>query len=138
MKVTTAMLADAATVAQGKLYVHGGGWNAIIAPEIPTTHPTLALALAFQLDWHEGNEDLPIVIELVNEDGKPAGVHVEMTLRIAPTPVTKKGADLYQYTAHTFIGLRFDEYGAYRFQVLHDGKTLASVPLSVLPPTLLA
>ncbi len=131
------MLADAATVADGKVYVHGGGWNAIIAPEIPTAHPSLALVMAFQLDWHEGNENLAIVIELVNEDGKPAGVRAEMTLRVAPTPVTKKGADLYQYTAHTFIGLRFDEYGAYRFQVVHNGDVLASVPLSVLPPTLL-
>lgn len=137
MEVTTAMLADAATVAEGKLYVHGGGWNAIIAPQIPATHPSLALALAFKLDWHEGNEDLAIAIELVNEDGKPAGVRTEMTLRVAPAAVTKKGADLYQYTAHTFIGLQFDEYGAYRFQVLHDGRMVASVPLSVLPPTLL-
>jgi hypothetical protein len=137
MQVTTAMLADAATVAGGKLYVHGGGWNAIIATQIPANHPTLALALAFKMDWHEGNEDLPIVIELVNEDGKPAGVRVERTLRIAPTPIVKKGADLYEYTAHTFNGLRFDEYGAYRFQVVHDGQVLASVPLIVIPPTLL-
>jgi hypothetical protein len=137
MKVTTAMLADAATVAEGKLYVHGGGWNAIIAPEIPTTHPTLALVVAFKADWHEGNENLPVVIELVTEDGKPAGVHVEMMLRIAPSPVTKKGDDLYQYTANTFHGLRFEGYGAYRFQIVHKGDVLASVPMSVLPPTLL-
>lgn len=135
MEVTTAILADAATVADGKVYVHGGGWNAIIAPQIPATHPSLALVLALKMDWHEGNEDLPIVIELVNEDGKPAGARAEMILRIAPTPVTKKGADLYQYLAHTFVGLQFDEYGAYSFQVVNDGDVLASVPLSVLPPT---
>jgi hypothetical protein len=137
MQVTTAILADAATVAEGKLYVHGAGWNVIIAPQIPASHPSLALALAFKLDWHEGNEDLPIVVELVNEDGKSAGVRSEMTLRVAPTPVTKKGDDLYSYLAHTFIGLRFDEYGAYRFQVVHGGEIHAKVPLSVLPPTLL-
>jgi len=132
------MLADAATVADGKVYVHGGGWNAIIAHEIPTAHPSLALVVAFKADWHEGNENLSVTIELVTEDGKPAGVHVEMMLRMAPTPVTKKGDDLYQYTANTFIGLRFEQYGAYRFQVVHNGDVLATVPLSVLPPTLLA
>jgi hypothetical protein len=57
-----------------------------------------------------------------------------MHLRVAPSPVTKKGADLYQSTAYTFNGLRFDEYGAYRFQLSLDDHLLTSVPLSVIPP----
>jgi hypothetical protein len=138
MQVTTAMLADAATVSLGKLYVHGGGWDAIVATQIPALHPTLALALAFKMDWHEGNEALPVVIDLVNEDGELAcGIHIEMTLRVAPSPIMKKGVDLYQYTAHTFNCLQFEGYGIYRFQVIHDDEVLASVPLSILPPSLL-
>ena len=57
-----------------------------------------------------------------------------MHLRVAPSPITKKGADLYQSTAYTFNGLRFDEYGAYRFQLSLDDHLLTSVPLSVIPP----
>lgn len=134
MQVTTAMLADAATVADGKLYIHGGGWNSIISPQIPTTHPTLALVLIFKLEWQEANEDLELVLELVTEDGKEAGLRGDMHLRVAPTPVTKKGAELYQSTAYMFHGLRFDHYGGYRFQVSHGDRVLASVPLTVHPP----
>jgi hypothetical protein len=134
MEVTTAMLADAATVAEGKLYIHGGGWNSIISPQIPTTHPTLALVVVFKLDWHEANEDLELVIELVTEDGEPAGLRGDMHLRVAPTPLTKKGAELYQSTAYTFHGLQFDKYGGYRFQITYADKVLAAVPLSILPP----
>jgi hypothetical protein len=133
MQVTSALLADAATMAEGKLYVHGGGWNSIISPQIPTVHPSLALVLAFKAEWHEANENLAVAIELVNEDGQPAGVRVDMTMRVAPSPIAKKGADLYQSTAHTFIGLRFEKYGAYRFQVTHNEQMLATVPIVIMP-----
>jgi hypothetical protein len=134
MQVTTAMLADAATVADGKLYIHGGGWNSIIATQIPANHPALALVLSFRLEWHEANEDIALVIELVNEDGKPAGLRGDMHLRVAPAPITKKGSELYQSTAYTFYGLRFDDYATYRFQLSHNGQLIASVPLSIIPP----
>jgi hypothetical protein len=134
MQVTTAMLADAATVADGKLFIHGGNWNAIIASQIPAVHPTLALVLVFKLDWHEANEDLPLVIELVTEDGKPAGFRAEMNLRVAPTPFTKKGTDLYQPSTPTINGLSFDAYGAYSFQITLADKLLASIPLNVVSP----
>ena len=127
------MLADAATVADGKLYIQGGGWNSILAPQIPTNHPALALVLTFKLDWHEANEDLELVIELVDEDGKQAGLRGEMRLRVAPTPFVTKGAELYHSTAQMFYGLRFDKKGAYRFQLVHDDHLLASVPLSIIP-----
>lgn len=132
------MLADAATLADGKLYIQGGGWNSILTPQIPATHPALALVLVFKLDWHEANEDLEIIIELVDEDGKPAGLHGEMRLRVAPTPFTKKGTPLSQSTAQMFYGLQFEKYGAYEFRVVHVDQVIASLPLSVIPPLAIA
>ena len=90
MQVTSLMLADAATVADGKLYVHGGCWNTIVTPQIPTIHPTLALAVVFKLNWHEANENLPVVFELVTEDGQPAGLRAEWNLRVSPKSRTAK------------------------------------------------
>ncbi|UQX10259.1 DUF6941 family protein [Candidatus Mycobacterium methanotrophicum] len=128
------MLADAATVADGKLFVHGGCWNTIITPQIPAVHPTLALALVFKINWHEANEDLPVALALVTEDGQPAGFRIELKLRVAPTVFTKKGTDLYQASAHTIQGLTFNAYGSYSFQVSSGDQILASVPLTVGPP----
>lgn len=134
MKVTTAMLADAATVADGKLFIHGGGWSSIIAHQMPVTHPVLGLVLVFETEWHESNEDLQIVLELVDADGKDARLRAEMLLRVSPTPLTKKGAPLVQSTAQMFYGLQFDKYGDYRFQVTYRHEVLASVPLNVIAP----
>jgi hypothetical protein len=134
VEITTAMLADAATIADGKLYIQGGGWNSIITSQIPAVHPAIGLVLIFKLDWHEANEDLEISIELVSEDGKLAGLRGEMQLRVAPAPATKKGTELYQSTAQMFYGLRFDDYGAYRFQIAHKDQIMASVPLNVVAP----
>jgi hypothetical protein len=138
MQVSTAMLADAATVANGKLYIQGGGWTSVIAQQIPTVHPALALVLIFKLEWHEANEDLKFVIELVDEDGQPAGMRAEMGLRVAPTPFAKKGAELYQSAAHMLYGLRFEKYGTFRFRVVRNDQVLASVPLTIMPPPMMA
>jgi hypothetical protein len=127
------MLADAVALADGKLYIQGGGWNAITASQMPAIHPAIGLVFTFKLDWHEANEDLKLVVELVNEDGKNAGLGLEMLLRVAPTAATKKGTPLYHSAAQMIYGLRFDNYGAYRFQVNHKEKILATVPLNVVP-----
>jgi hypothetical protein len=62
------MLADAADVHAGKLYIHGGGWNTIYAAQVPATHPLLALVVVFRLDWHEANETIPLEVDLADED----------------------------------------------------------------------
>lgn len=128
------MLADAATVVGGKLYVHGGGWTSVTAKQIPTIHPALALVLIVKFDWHEANEDIKFVIDLVDEDGKPTAVRGEGFLRFAPTPFMKKGVEIQQPLAQMMYGLRFDSYGTYRFRVVREDQILASVPLSIVPP----
>lgn len=60
------MLADHAVVAEGKLYIAGGGWS-VRAP-----HPT-ASAIAVKLDvpWNMTNEKITFQLALVHEDGQP-------------------------------------------------------------------
>lgn len=128
------MLADAAAIAEGKLYVQGGGWDSVMASQMPLIYPALGLVLTFKIDWHEANEDLKILIEFVNEDGKNAGVRFELLLRVSPGPTAKKGSDLYQSAAQMFYGLRFENYGTYRFQVSQGAKVLTTVPLNIHAP----
>jgi hypothetical protein len=120
MQVSAAMPADAVTVANGKPDIQGGGWTSVIARHIPTVHPALALTLIFRPEWHEANENLQFVIELVDEDGRQAGVRATMGLRVAPTPYAQEGGELYQSAAHMLYGLRFEKYGTFRFQVIQQ------------------
>jgi hypothetical protein len=64
MKVTL-MLADSAQVADGKLYILGGGWS-ITGPPAPS-----ALALLVEVPWDQTNRRLEWSLELVDSDGYP-------------------------------------------------------------------
>ena len=53
MKLAAAMLADAARVESGKLYIHGAGWDTLFAAIFPATHPILSVALLLLVEWDE-------------------------------------------------------------------------------------
>jgi hypothetical protein len=63
----TMLLADAAQVADGKLYILGGGWSLIGPDPVPT-----AIALKIDVDWNEVDRPHHWELFLVDEDGRPA------------------------------------------------------------------
>ena len=63
MRVTM-LLADHAVVAEGKLYVNGGGWS--IRPAGPTP---MFLALKFDVPWDLAGRPIEVELRLVDEDG---------------------------------------------------------------------
>lgn len=62
----TMMLADHAQVADGKLFISGGGWSVTGTPTQPS-----ALALLMQVPWTEANRKIPFTLRLVDGDGQP-------------------------------------------------------------------
>jgi hypothetical protein len=72
------LLADAAHAIGGKLYILGGGWS-VTGPN-PTPS---AIAIKIEVPWDEANTRHELVLELVDEDGKPV---------MAPTPTGSKPA----------------------------------------------
>jgi hypothetical protein len=69
-----AMLADAAAVADGKLYVHGGGWDVIYTPAVPATHPMLALVFVVEFERSEVPVDRTLRVSLRDEDDTPLDI----------------------------------------------------------------
>ena len=63
MRVTM-LLADHAVVAEGQLYVNGGGWS--IRPAGPTP---MFLALKFDVPWDLAGRPIEVELRLVDEDG---------------------------------------------------------------------
>jgi hypothetical protein len=62
----TLMLADFATVADGKLTIVGGGWTVTG----PAPHP-FAIALKLEVPWHQGIDPHKLRLELLDSDGQP-------------------------------------------------------------------
>jgi len=68
MKVTM-MLADAAQVADGKLYIMGGGWNVTGPMAVP-----FAIALMVEVPWHLTNRPHAFTMEVIDLDGNAVSV----------------------------------------------------------------
>lgn len=130
MQTTTALLADAATVAQGKLFVHGGGITHLGAKKFPVRHPTITLVLVFRVEWTETSEEHPLEILLEDEDGKRRfGGKGKLTVG-RPANLPAGSAQFVPYT-QTFTGLVFDKPGRFVFRVRTGDTELAELPLNV-------
>lgn len=140
MHLIAAMIADAAVVERGKLYIHGGGWDTIWAASIPAVHPTMALALIFRIEYSEALTDLPVAIELVDEDGIGIGVPtVAGKINVGHAPGTKPGWPVFMPQALTYPTLTLPKIGGYSFRITSGTEDLGSVvfrvaPLSDIPP----
>jgi hypothetical protein len=64
----TLLLADHAVVAEGKLYVNGGGWS-VTSPGAPS-----AIAIKLDVPWDRTNQRLHLRLRLVGQDGEQVTV----------------------------------------------------------------
>lgn len=132
MRLTTAMLADAAQVQGGKLFVLGGGFDTISARAIPVVHRALALAMVAEVAPEERHRDLEIVIRLVDEDGQPMEVEAKGRLRVGAPPNLPPGSPSSVPLVSPFYNIRFPEAKGYAFVVELDGSELARVGFRVV------
>lgn len=65
----TMMLADAAQVSDGKLFVLGGGWQFIGSPQSP-----YAVAIIVAVPWTETNKKHRLSVALHDSDGNPVRI----------------------------------------------------------------
>lgn len=69
MQVEFLMLADAAQVVGGKLFLLGGGWTIWRAPSYPT-RAQFSIAAGFRIDWDETDVPHPMEMQIHAPDGK--------------------------------------------------------------------
>lgn len=61
----TMLLADHAVVAEGKLYVNGGGWSVVDA-----SVPAYSIALLVLVPWDRAGRPMVLNLRLIDEDGR--------------------------------------------------------------------
>jgi len=136
------MVADAAASLGGKLYVHGGGWDALVMREFPATHPTMALALLLSADATEAPGTGELRVQLVDDDGTDTGIGGAATIGFGHSPLYKPGQKTLAPIALSFVNLRFERPGQYEFRLFWNGNQLdpavgfavASPPPSLMRP----
>ncbi len=136
MELTTAMLADGAHQADGKLYILGGQWDRITVANFPAVHPSMAVVLVIKVEYNEAPKTCTLNIELTL-DGRPTGVKLAGQMSIGHAAGLKRGAPQFAATALTFVNVQFDSPGRYDWIVSVDTDVLAHIPLEVVQGTVL-
>jgi len=132
----TMLIAEAAQVAEGKLFVLGGGLAILPAQPQPT-----ALALLLQIPWDRAEERLEWTCELLDEDGIPVLVG-DMPVLVngqvqAGRPATwPEGVPLHVPIAINFSALPVQPGRRYTWRLAVDGTSEPAwqVSFSAAPP----
>lgn len=124
------MLADAARVAEGKLYVFGGQWDRIYAHRFPAAHANLTVVLVIEVSYHEALTDHQLRVALMR-DGDPAGPEARGMINVGHAPGTTPGASSYVPIALPFEAVQFDRPGRYEWVVTLNDEPVGSIPLEV-------
>ncbi|HEV2952580.1 MAG TPA: hypothetical protein VG015_00635 [Candidatus Dormibacteraeota bacterium] len=135
MDLTRALIADAAAVQNGKLYVHGGGWDTLFLPQVPATYPSLALAFVLRVDARESPSQIPIEIGLVDDQGQAHPLHINGTVSVGQAGPDQVGGSIFVPQAVTVNFLELGKLGHYRFVIRSNREVLAEVPFRVLLAT---
>jgi len=131
MELDFALLADAADVAMGKLYVLGGAFDTIHVQKVPATHPVLAVVLRLLLSPNDLDRRHQLQVLLLNADGKQlASANGELSVPKSPnSPPGWKQAVLLPLR---FINLPFQEAGHYSIEILMNDHLAKAIPLRVV------
>ncbi len=132
MKLTSAMLADAAQVQSGKLFVLGGGFDTISVRQLPATHRSVSLAMVAEVGPDERQQDLELLVQLVDEDGAELGVMAKGKLRVGAPPNLPPGSPSVVPIVSPFHNVTFPDAKGYAFVISMNGTELARVKFRVV------
>jgi hypothetical protein len=144
-----AMLCDSATLADGKLYVQGAGWNLISSSQFPFVQARIGLALVIGVPYTATNDNHELRIRLETEDGElrplgpPVGppsetgenqraMMVGAQFNVGRPPMLQPGDRQNLPFAVNFDQIEFEAAGAYAFALEMDGAGINRLPFRVV------
>ncbi|MGH9265187.1 MAG: DUF6941 family protein [Acidimicrobiales bacterium] len=130
MRLQSAMLADAARVAENKLYVFGGQWDRIYTNAFPASHAALTVVLVIEVSYSEALTDHHLRVALMR-DGATVGPEARGLINVGHAPGTTPGAPSYVPIALPFAGVMFERPGRYEWVVSLNDEPVGSIPLEV-------
>jgi len=130
MKLQSAMLADAARVADQKLYVFGGQWDRLYTHAFPATHAGLTVVLVIEVSYSEALTDLRMRVALML-DGEAVGPEARGLINVGHAPGSTPGAPSYVPVTLPFEMVQFDKAGRYEWVVTLNDEAMGSIPLQV-------
>jgi hypothetical protein len=123
------VLADAAVVAEGKHYIHGGGWDTLHAPSFPVVHPSLALAFRVRVPWRDTTTPHSLELDVVDSEGRsilpaPPGPP-QGSINVERSPQLLPGEDQALPLVFNIVNLQFTRPGSHAVVLRVDGLEVA-------------
>ncbi|HET7721262.1 MAG TPA: hypothetical protein VFK43_14955 [Acidimicrobiales bacterium] len=130
MRLQSAMLADAARVADNKLYVFGGQWDRLYTHSFPATHAGLTVVLVIEVSYAEALTDHHLRVALMR-DGEAMGPEARGLINVGHAPGTTPGAPSYVPSALPFEQIVFTSSGRVEWVVSLNEEPMGFIPLEV-------
>lgn len=131
LSVKSAMLADAAAVAEGKLYIHGGQWDQVFAHSLPFRHPSMSIVLVIEVPYNDAlhSHELEILLELDGNVLESPRILGQLETGHAPGSVL--GAPGFVSLALPIQDLKLEEQGRYDWLIKLDGEIATRVSMQM-------
>ena len=126
------MLCDHAQVADGKLFINGGGISRFHGPGLP---PSTALALLMLVPWENTNAPITLDLQLLTQDGQPvqdpggSPIRIQIQTEVGRPPGIEPGVPIDLPLTFQVGGLRLPS-GRYTWRLSVDGETSQAWQLS--------
>ncbi len=135
MKVDYLILADSVAVAEGKHYIHGGGWDTLFTASFPAIHPVLAIAARLRVSPEDVGQQFALEVDVQSSE-EGSSLLPEPLRGIVNTqrpPYAPPDSDLLMHLALSIASLQFDGPGTYNVVLRIDGQPLAASRFKVIP-----
>ncbi len=128
MEIDYAILAEHAEVTGNKLYLMGGGWDTMFAPDAPA-QVRLVCAAGIRVSWEETNIAFPVTITIQDDDAQEV-FRIVGQMQVGRPPHLPIGAtQLYQMAATMQVTLpRFDGFHVLVTVGEGEGATRKALP----------
>jgi hypothetical protein len=135
MQIDYLILADSVAVAEGKHYIHGGGWDTLFALSFPVVHPVLGVAARLRVPSEETGQQFAVEVDVQGvEDGSSILPEpLRGIVNAEQPPHVPPDRDLLLHLALSFTNLQFESPGPYNIILRVDGQPLAESQFNVLP-----
>jgi len=131
MELDFALIADAADVSGGKLYVLGGAFDTIHMQQLPATHPILAVAMRLLLSPVDLDRKHVLEILLLDADAHHIA-SAKGELMVGRSPDSPQGWKQAVILPLRFFNVPFQSAGHYSIEILINGNMVKSIPLRVI------
>lgn len=138
-----AMLCDSAAAVDGKLYIQGGGWNAIAAATIPFAVPRIGIAMLLGVPYGETDSQHQLTVALEDEDGSAlplgkaaaegAAPQIRLGFGVGRPPLLTPGDTQLLPFAMNIDGYVFSRAGGYAFVLTVDAEEVTRLLFRVHP-----